>query len=226
VSLDDLARRIGHRFEDPELLRAALVHRSWVAEHLGARSNERLEFLGDAVLGWVVADLAFHVLSDEQEGKLTDLRKSVVNAAALADLARRIDLGPHLALGRGEDQAGGRDKTSILSDAFEAVIGAVYLDAGADAAFAFVRRHLMSAIEAAILVLDAIEPKSRLQEWAARNDRPAPRYDVTVEGPDHDRRFTATVRVGDRILGTGEGSTKKAAEHAAALEALAGLAGQ
>lgn len=221
MSLDDLARRLGHDFTDPSLLRAALVHRSYVAENAGVRSNERLEFLGDAVLGWVVADLAFHVLADKEEGKLTDLRKSVVNAAALASEARRLGLGEHLLLGRGEDAGGGRNKTSILSDAFEAVIGAVYLDAGADAAFGFVRVHLAAAIDEAIPVLDDIEPKSRLQEWAARNDEPAPRYEIDSEGPEHDKHYVATVAVGGRVLGSGTGSTKKAAEHAAAAEALA-----
>lgn len=225
MSLDDLARRLGHDFADSSLLRDALVHRSYVAENPGVRSNERLEFLGDAVLGWVVADLAFHVLADKAEGKLTDLRKSVVNAAALAEAARNLGLGDHLLLGRGEDQAGGRDKTSILSDAFEAVIGAVYLDAGADAAFSFVRGRLEEAIARAIPVLDSLEPKTRLQEWAARTGGPAPRYDIESEGPDHDRQFTATVVVGGRVLGTGTGGTKKAAEHAAAIEALARVDG-
>ncbi|MGA0218226.1 MAG: ribonuclease III family protein [Ilumatobacteraceae bacterium] len=123
--LDDLQRAVGHRFGDEKLLQRALSHRSWIAESSDEISNERLEFLGDAVLGWVVADLVYSEFEDWDEGRLTDLRKSVVNASALAGIAREIDLGASLLLGNGEDAAGGRDKESILSDALEAVFGAV-----------------------------------------------------------------------------------------------------
>ena len=138
--LDGIAATIGYSFTDGGLLRRALAHRSWCSENSGAESNERLEFLGDAVLGWAVADIVYQRFDELPEGHLTDLRKSVVNATALAEVAREIDLGHHILLGRGEAAADGADKASILSDAFEAVLGAVYLDGGADAAYQMVVR--------------------------------------------------------------------------------------
>ena len=127
-TLSECASRIGYEFHNPALLRQALIHRSWQAENSDPLTNERFEFLGDAVLGWVIADVAFHRLSDMPEGKLTDLRRSVVNMHALAEIARQLGIGEFLLLGKGEDAAGGRDKSSILADALEALIGAVYLD--------------------------------------------------------------------------------------------------
>ena len=135
-----LAATVGHEFADPSLLRRAMAHRSWCAETPGEQSNERLEFLGDAVLGWVIADIAFHRFDALAEGLLTDLRKSVVNAITLAEIAEEIGIGPYLLLGKGEASAGGAEKPSILSDAFEAVLGAVYLDGGTEPAYAMVER--------------------------------------------------------------------------------------
>ena len=128
--MEELSGRLGYTFGDTALLRQALAHRSWCAEVAGQRSNERLEFLGDAILGWVVADLAYRQQEDLDEGKLTDLRKAIVNADALAKVAEELGVGDALLLGKGEAAAGGRQKRSILSDAFEAIIGAVYLDGG------------------------------------------------------------------------------------------------
>lgn len=210
------ADRVGHWFSDPSLVRQAFVHRSWQAEHGEPVTNERLEFLGDAVLGWVVADMAFHRLADMPEGKLTDLRRAVVNMHALADIARRLGIGDMLLLGRGEDAAGGRDKSSILSDTLEAIIGAVYLDAGPGTAFEFVQGLLRDPIEQAIPHLDAFDAKTRLQELCARLDMGAPAYDTTGEGPDHERTFTAVVTVAGHPRGAGTGRTKKAAEQVAA----------
>jgi len=216
VDLDELSERIGHRFERPELLERALSHRSWCAEHGNAVSNERLEFLGDAVLGWAIADIAFHRFSDVPEGRLTDLRKSVVNAHALADVANDIGLGPWVKLGRGEAAAGGASKHSILSDAFEAVLGAVYLDGGADAAFALVERHVATRLAATIDGLGHLDWKTELQERCARHGRGAPVYVVTSSGPDHAKLFTASVEVDGTARGTGTGRSKKAAEQMAA----------
>ena len=222
-SLRQCSLRIGYEFRNTDLLRTALVHRSWQAEHDAEHSNERLEFLGDAVLGWVVADLAYHRLEDMHEGKLTDLRISVVNMNALADRARELGIGEFVFLGRGEDAAGGRDKHSILSDTFEAIIGAVYLDGGASVAFEFVKRLLGDAIEQAIPNLEMFDAKSRLQEMCSRIGAGAPRYDTDGEGPDHERVYTSTVHVDGRAVGTGTGRTKKAAEQAAAVGACAAL---
>ena len=223
-ALDDLADRVGHRFSDPSLLQRALAHRSWCAETPGATSNERLEFLGDAVLGWAIADIVYHRYADLPEGQLTDLRKSVVNAIALAGVAEELDLGPHILLGRGEAAAGGSQKPSILSDAFEAVLGAVYLDGGAEAAFAVVERLLGPRMPHTIEGLDQLDQKTLLQELAARAGRGVPEYSVTSTGPDHAKTFRATVSVDGTVLGSGDGRSKKAAEQVAAAQACAALA--
>jgi ribonuclease-3 len=218
-----LEQRLGHEFARPELLRRALSHRSWVAESGETHSNERLEFLGDAVLGWVIADLTYRRYADLAEGALTDLRKSVVNARALAELAARLDIGRHLLLGRGEDAAGGREKVSILSDAMEAVLGAVYVDGGSEVAFDLVQRLFTPMLDDAVETLGTLDFKSALQERLAQTGRAGPVYQIRSTGPDHDKRFFAGVLVGGELLGMGEGPSKKAAEQVAASVAFASL---
>ena len=215
--------RLGYTFKDRQLLRQALAHRSWCAEMPGNASNERLEFLGDAVLGWVVADLVYRRHADLPEGKLTDLRKAVVNAGALAQVADSIGLGDELLLGKGEAAAGGRQKPSILSDALEAVFAAVYLDGGVEPAFALIARLLEPRLDDAVSRLEGLDHKTALQEMAARLFESAPAYTVRHDGPDHARRFEAEVAIGGRIWGSGEGRSKKQAEQAAAREACARL---
>ena len=210
-----LCTRLGYEFANVSLLETAMHHRSWNAENDGGESNERLEFLGDAVLGWVVADIVYTQHSDLPEGKLTDLRKSVVNANALADVAIDLGVGEFLMLGKGEDSAGGRSKTSILSDALEAVIGAVYIDAGPQVTHEVVTALMGKRIVDAVGGLDRLDSKTRLQELAAQLGVSV-HYAVEDEGPDHDKVFFATVIVGDRKLGHGEGKSKKAAEQIAA----------
>lgn len=185
----------------------------------GEESNERLEFLGDAVLGWVIAELAFRRHTDLAEGKLTDLRKSVVNAAALADVAMELGIGPCLLLGKGEAAAGGRSKPSILSDAFEAVLGAVYLDGGPTVASALVERLFTQRMASAALRLDHLDYKTVLQELTARRFDTAPVYVISDSGPDHEKRFYAAVVVAGHTVGKGEGRSKKLAEQAAAEQA-------
>ncbi|MDA2944963.1 MAG: ribonuclease III [Actinomycetota bacterium] len=219
----ELEGRIGYRFSDSTLLHRALCHRSWIAESAETESNERLEFLGDAVLGWVIADLAYSRFSDLGEGALTDLRKSVVNAVALAGIARGVGLGKHLLLGRGEDSGGGRDRDSILSDAFEALLGAIYLDGGATAAFDAVERLVGPHLDASPERLGALDRKSALQERLAAAGRPTPTYSAIASGPDHDKWFEVEVRCGSEVLGAGSGRSKKVAEQAAAAVALAAL---
>jgi ribonuclease-3 len=213
--LSQLSARLGYAFTDSSLLETAMHHRSWNAENDGGESNERLEFLGDAVLGWVVADIVYSQHSDLPEGKLTDLRKSVVNAFALAEVAAELGIGEHLMLGKGEDAAGGREKTSILSDALEAVIGAMYIDAGPQVTHRVVSELMGTRIVDAVGGLDRLDAKTRLQELASRLEAQV-HYKVKDEGPDHDKMFFATVFVGDRELGYGEGKSKKAAEQIAA----------
>lgn len=213
---DELAQRLGHVFADPELLSQALAHRSWVAESPGAVSNERLEFLGDAVLGLVVTDHVFHRYPALAEGELAKVRAAVVSAAALAEVAREIGVGEVVLLGRGEDQSGGREKPSILADALEALIGAVYLDGGWPAAERAVVELLGGRIDAASSGPGGQDHKTRLQELAARLGDELPVYEVVYDGPDHDRRFLASVRIGERVFAGGDGRSKKQAEQAAA----------
>ena len=218
-----LAVTIGHEFSNIGLLRQAMAHRSWCAETAGEHSNERLEFLGDAVLGWVIADIAFRQFDALAEGFLTDLRKSVVNASALAEIAKLIGIGPHLLLGKGEALAGGAEKPSILSDAFEAVLGAVYLDGGTESAYAMVQRWVAPRMLTSVSRLNQFDHKTHLQELAARAGRSAPVYTVTSTGPDHAKSFQATVSLDGDVLGDGSGRSKKAAEQSAASVAAATL---
>lgn len=194
----------------------ALTHRSWSAEHAGGPSNERLEFLGDAVLELVVTDALYKRFPDLPEGHLAKARAAVVNAATLADLAMHIDLGVHLRLGKGEERSGGRNKTSIVSDAFEAIIGALYVDGGLESAREFILRELGELINEAARLPGGHDYKTLLQELADRDGLAAPIYAMTQTGPDHKRLFRASVSVAGDVCGTGEGTTKKQAQRQAA----------
>ncbi len=219
-----LARRLGHGFGDIGLLQNALAHRSWCGEQEGgAPSNERLEFLGDAVLGLVVARYSYERYPDFPEGMLAKVRSAVVNARVLAQVAEHLGVGEVLLLGRGEEASGGRTKASILADAFEAILGAVYLDAGWNAAELLVLRELQEAITRAGEEPDDFDHKSRLQERTVRLGEGTPRYVVVGSGPDHERAYVAEVFVAGSLLGTGEGRSKKDAEQEAARDAWEGL---
>lgn len=201
---------------DPELLSLALTHRSYAYENGGLAHNERLEFLGDSILGQAVTVHLFVTNPGLDEGSLAKRRASVVSTVALAEVARGIGLGEHVRLGRGEDQTGGRDKDSILADTMEAVIGAAFLSAGADESGALVLRLVAPLMADPERYGAAMDPKTSLQERAARLGMAPPAYRVSAEGPDHHRVFTATVTVGD-VERSGGGSSKKQAEMAAAL---------
>lgn len=203
---------------DPELLSLALTHRSWAYEHGQGPHNERLEFLGDSVLGQAVTVRLYTRHPDLDEGSLAKRRASVVSTVALAEIARGIDLGSHVMLGRGEDLTGGRDKDSILADTMEALIGATYLSVGPDAATALVLRLVEPLLADPERYGAAIDPKTSLQELAAQLGFTPPVYAVTATGPDHDRTFVATVNVGE-VTAEGAGTSKKHAEMAAALRA-------
>ena len=204
---------------DPALLLLALTHRSFAYENGGIPTNERLEFLGDSILGQAVTVKLFRDHPDLDEGELAKRRASLVSSVALAEVGRSIGVGPYIRLGRGETMTGGADKPSILADTVEAIIGAVYLDAGGDAATAFVLRLVAPLLADPERFGAAMDPKTSLQEIAARRSAPPPLYTVTESGPDHNKHFVATVSVGDLVQATGEGSSKKQAEMAAALEA-------
>jgi len=208
---------------DSELLQLALTHRSFAYEHGGIAHNERLEFLGDSILGQAVTVMLYRTFPDHDEGDLAKRRASVVSTVALAEIARTIDLGRHIRLGKGEEQTGGRGKNSILADCVEAVIGAAYLSAGADEATALVLRLVEPLLADADRFGAAMDPKTSLQELSARLSRGLPSYAVTESGPDHDKRFHAIVTVGTKPEGQGTGTSKKHAEMAAALEAWTAL---
>ncbi|GAA0958975.1 ribonuclease 3 [Frigoribacterium faeni] len=203
----------------PDLLDLALTHRSYAYENGGIANNERLEFLGDSILGQAVTVMLFTTNPDLDEGDLAKRRASLVSTVALAEVARHIGLGAHLRLGRGEELTGGRDKHSILADTVEAIIGATYLDAGGDVATAFVLRLIAPLLDDPDRFGAAMDPKTSLQELSAALGRGMPTYHVSDSGPDHDKRFHATVRLGGDDVAQGIGSSKKQAEMAAALEA-------
>jgi ribonuclease-3 len=217
-----LESALGYNFVDPELLIEALSHRSWCAEH-GGPSNERLEFLGDAVLGLMVAEWTYQRHPEQPEGHLAKIRASVVSARAVADTARNVSLGDALLLGRGEAKGGGREKDSILSDALEAVLGAVYLDGGHEAASCVVRNLFARDIDHAAAAPGFGDYKTRLQELAVYRSGNAPRYDLITEGPDHEKRFHATVEVAGEVFGPASGTSRKRAEQVAALLACQAL---
>jgi ribonuclease-3 len=209
----------------PAGLELAVTHRSFAYENGGPPTNERLEFLGDAVLGLVVTETLYRIHPDVAEGQLAKMRAAIVNARALADVARDLGLGELLRLGRGEEITGGREKSSILADTMEAVIGAVYLEHGLTAAEALVHRLFDPLIERAAGLGAGLDWKTSLQELTSELELGAPEYVVEESGPDHAKEFSARVRLGAQVLGIGAGRSKKEAEQQAAEAAYRTLAG-
>jgi len=219
-SLKDLRAALGDPHLDPELLELALTHRSYAYENGGLPTNERLEFLGDSVLGVVITETLYRTHPELSEGRLAKLRAAVVNARALAEVARTIGLGPHIRLGKGEESTGGHDKSSILADTVEALIGATYLSGGPQEGFDNARGlvHLLfdPLLEAAAALGAGLDWKTSLQEFCAEHDLGVPQYVIEDAGPDHMKTFTAQVRVAYRLHGHGVGRSKKEAEQQAA----------
>jgi ribonuclease-3 len=216
-----LEAALGHEFSDPTILTEALTHSSYAAEHQGTGHNERFEFLGDAVLQLTVTEFLFATFPHLPEGEMAKIRAACVSGRELSSVARTLDLGRYLRLGRGEEASGGRDKDSILTDAMEAVLAAIHLDAGYPAA-----RHVILSLWEHRIRAKATSPgrrdyKTRLQELLAADQR-RPDYDVEGDGPDHARVFTAVVRVEGEEWGRGSGKSKKEAEQEAARTALEG----
>lgn len=212
---DELGEALGVRMGAPTLERA-LTHRSYAYEHGGLPTNERLEFLGDSVLGLVVTDTLFRGHPDLPEGQLAKLRAAVVNMRALAGVSRGLKLGQYIRLGRGEEGTGGRDKASILADTLEAVIGAVYLDLGLGEASALIHRLFDPVIAKSARLGAGLDWKTSLQELTASEELGVPEYLVDESGPDHMKSFRASVRVAGHQYGAGEGHSKKEAEQQAA----------
>ena len=204
---------------DERLLTLALTHRSYAYEHPGVAHNERLEFLGDSILGQAVTVMLYTANPDLDEGELAKRRASLVSSVALAEVARSIGLGEFVRLGKGEELTGGREKSSILADTVEAIIGACYLDCGGDVATDLVLRLVEPLLANPERFGAAMDPKTSLQELAARLGHGLPNYLVSDSGPDHSKRFHAVVVVGGQEVAEGDGSSKKQAEMAAALEA-------
>ncbi len=226
--LGQLEQACGVQFNDVDLLRQALAHRSYLYEHAEFRleSNERLEYLGDAVLTYVSSLHLFRAFPEVQEGQLTALRAAAVRAETLAKFARQIDLGTYLLLGRGEEKGGGRSRPLLLSSAFEALVGAILLDQGLDRASAFIQRFLEPEIEAIVIEGRHQNFKSRLQELTQAEMQATPEYrTVKASGPSHARTFTVEVLIKDEVAGRGEGANKRSAQQAAAREALLKLTG-
>lgn len=223
-SVRELRAALGDPPLDPELLQLALTHRSYAYENGGLPTNERLEFLGDSVLGVVITETLYTTHPDLSEGRLAKLRAAVVNARALAEVARTIGLGPHIRLGKGEESTGGHDKSSILADTVEAVIGATYLSGGFASAGALVHLLFDPLLDAAAALGAGLDWKTSLQEFCAEHDLGVPQYVIEDAGPDHMKTFTAQVRVADRLHGHGVGRSKKEAEQQAAEAAYRTLA--
>lgn len=227
-----LGERLGWDFTDPGLLERALTHRSWCAEHPGTESNERLEFLGDAVLGMVITDELMRRHPERSEGWLSRARSDLVRAGTLYAVARDLSLGEHVLLGKGEELTGGREKPSILADAVEALIGAAYRDGGFAAARAMIETQFGPRLDAQATEADQgdlpapADFKSRLQERCARGGGAIPTYTFAESGPEHDKTFSAEVLLEGARLAVGVGRSKKQAEQDAAQHALAVLDGR
>ncbi|MFQ6091924.1 MAG: ribonuclease III [bacterium] len=218
-----MQKDIGYTFRDPSLLAMALVHRSYtpMEGHEQISSNERLEFLGDAVLNLLVTEYLYHTFPDKQEGDLTQIKSRIVSRTVIAEKAKEFQLGRYLMLGPGEEQSGGRSRTSIIADGFEALLGAMYLDGGTKAVTSFLQAHLLNDLDRIILAEEHTNYKSLLLEYCQGLGRGQPVYRVSREtGPEHEKEFTVVVKIEGVTRGTGVGRNKREAEQRAAKEAL------
>jgi ribonuclease-3 len=225
MSLDALGKSLGVEIE-PQLLELALTHRSYSYENGRGPNNERLEFLGDAILGFLVTSHIHDHFSDMDEGNLTKLKNAVVSAPALAQAASSINLGEYLLLGKGEIQTGGREKMNLLADTFEAVLGAAYVSKGLQAAKTIVDQHILPLLDSADDLLLSADPKTTLLESMQQQGKAAPVYQTTHEGPDHDRTFFANLIVDGIVVASASGRSRKQAETNAAIKALSGSTGE
>jgi ribonuclease III len=220
MNLDALGKSLGVEIE-PQLLELALTHRSFSYENGRGPNNERLEFLGDAILGFLVTAHIHDHFADLDEGELTKLKNAVVSAPALAEAATALELGSHLLLGKGEIQTGGREKQNLLADCFEAVLGAAFVSKGMPAASKIVENFILPMLSDPKQLLDSSDPKTTLLEALQATGKSQPVYQITHEGPDHDRTFYATLLIDGEVAASAEGRSRKLAETNAAIKALA-----
>lgn len=220
MNLDALGKSLGVEIE-PQLLELALTHRSFSYENGRGPNNERLEFLGDAILGFLVTAHIHDHFADLDEGELTKLKNAVVSAPALAGAATTLKLGEHLLLGKGEIQTGGREKQNLLADCFEAILGAAFVSKGMDAASHIVEKFILPMLSDPKSLLDSADPKTTLLELLQAKGKSQPVYEITHEGPDHDRTFFASLLVDGELISTADGRSRKLAETNAAIKALA-----
>jgi len=219
---EELSKKLGIKFNDISLLERALTHRSFLNENKSVdKSNERLEFLGDAVLELIVSDYLFRKYPNRPEGELTSFRSALVRTESLAEASRELDFGKYLRLAKGEEESGGRDKDYILANTFEAILGAIYIDQNYQECKNLVTKILISKIEHIVENRLDIDGKTKIQEMAQAKFGHTPTYVVLKEsGPDHDKKFVVGIRIGKKILGKGKGSSKQRAEEAAAQKAV------
>jgi ribonuclease-3 len=225
MKLDALGKFLGVEIE-PQLLELALTHRSYSYENGRGPNNERLEFLGDAILGFLVTSHIHDHFSDMDEGNLTKLKNAVVSAPALAQAASSINLGEYLMLGKGEIQTGGREKMNLLADTFEAVLGAAYVSKGLEAAKTIVDKYIIPLLDSAEDLLLSADPKTTFLESMQQQGKAVPVYQTTHEGPDHDRTFFANLLIDGQVIASASGRSRKQAETNAAIKALSGSTGE
>ena len=225
MSLDALGKSLGVEIE-PQLLELALTHRSYSYENGRGPNNERLEFLGDAILGFLVTSHIHDHFSNMDEGNLTKLKNAVVSAPALAQAASSINLGEYLLLGKGEIQTGGREKMNLLADTFEAVLGAAYVSKGLEAAKTIVDQHILPLLDSSEDLLLSADPKTTFLESMQQQGKAVPVYQTTHEGPDHDRTFFANLLIDGQVIASASGRSRKQAETNAAIKALSGSTGE
>lgn len=223
MDIEKFEKKIGLNFKNKELLKRSLTHRSFLNENSSdeLKNNERLEFLGDAVLELVISEYLFHEYPDRPEGELTSFRAAVVKTDSLAKISKKLDIGEFLLMSKGEEMTGGREKDYLLANAFEAIIGALYTDQGYEPVKEFLTKHLTPQISTIVKYRLDIDSKTKLQEKTQDIFKTTPTYKVIKEeGPDHDKRFTIVVKIKGKVYGEGEGITKQKAEDAAATQAL------
>lgn len=221
--INDIQINIGITFKNPTLLEIALTHRSYLNEHQGAKleNNERLEYLGDAVLELIISDYIFRKYTDKAEGELTSIRSAVVRTESLAEESRKLGIGENLKMSKGEKDSGGKDKDYLLANAYEAVLGAIYLDSGIEECIKFVNRTLIPKIDHIVEHHLFIDPKTQAQEIIQARYKTTPTYVIVKEeGPDHDKKFTVALLINKKEKAQGQGTSKQKAEESAALAAI------